>query len=200
MVREGLASMLKAAPDMTLVGQASDGDHAVTLAAESGPDVILMDLEMPRLDGISAAQRIRQLRPHTQILALTSFSDDARIQAALEAGMIGYLLKNIPANQLCDAIRSAADGKSTLAPEAAQALIQASVRSHQPGFDLTERELEVLALMVDGLTNAQIAQALAISLSTAKFHVSTILSKFNAGSRTEAVSLALKHKIVKHTK
>jgi two-component system, NarL family, response regulator LiaR len=200
MVREGLASMLKTAPDMTLVGQASDGDHAVTLAAECCPDVILMDLEMPRVDGITAARRIRQHCPHTQILALTSFSEDERIHAALEAGMIGYLLKNIPASQLRDAIRNAVDGKSTLAPEAAQALIQASVRPHQPGFDLTEREFEVLALMVDGLTNAQIAQALEISISTAKFHVSTILSKLNAGSRTEAVSLALKHNIVKQSK
>jgi len=196
MVREGLAAMLKTAPDMTLVGQASDGDYAVTFCAKTCPDVILMDLEMPRVDGVAAAKRVRECCPQTQIIALTSFSDDERIHAALEAGMIGYLLKNIPASQLQDAIRNAHAGKSTLAPEAAQVLIQASVRPPKPGADLTGRELEVLALLVEGQTNQQIAQSLEISLSTAKFHVSTILSKLNAGSRTEAVSMALKHGLV----
>lgn len=196
MVREGLAAMLKTAPDLQLIGQASDGDYAVAFCTETCPDVILMDLEMPKVDGITAARRIRDHCPQTQIIALTSFSDDARIQSALESGMIGYLLKNIPASQLQEAIRNAHAGKSTLAPEAAQSLIQASVRSPKPGADLTEREVEVLALLVEGQTNQQIAQSLEISLSTAKFHVSTILSKLNAGSRTEAVSLALKHGLV----
>lgn len=196
MVREGLAAMLKTAPDMTLIGQASDGDYAVTFCANTCPDVVLMDLEMPKMDGIAATTRIREHCPQTQIIALTSFSDDARIQAALEAGMIGYLLKNIPANQLQEAIRNAHAGKSTLAPEAAQALIQASVRPSKIGSDLTERELEVLALLVEGQTNQQIAQSLEISLSTAKFHVSTILSKLNASSRTEAASLALRHGLI----
>lgn len=196
MVREGLAAMLKTAPDLELVGQASDGDYAVALAVKTHPDVVLMDLEMPQVDGITATRRLREQCPETQVIALTSFSEDARIQAALEAGVIGYLLKNVPAGQLAEAIRNAHAGKSTLAPEAAQALIQATIRPQQPGFDLTERELEVLALLVDGLTNAQIAQTLAISLSTAKFHVSTILSKLNASSRTEAATLALKHALL----
>ncbi len=196
MVREGLTAMLKTAPDMELIGQASDGDYAVTFCTETCPDVVLMDLEMPKMDGISATKRIREHCPQTQIIALTSFSEDERIQAALAAGMIGYLLKSIPANQLQEAIRNAHVGKSTLAPEAAQSLIQASVRPPKLGADLTERELEVLALLVEGQTNQQIAQSLEISLSTAKFHVSTILSKLNAASRTEAVSLALKHGLV----
>lgn len=197
MVREGLATMLKTAPDMELVGQAADGEMAVTLCEQTHPDVVLMDLEMPRMDGVTAAGRIREVCPDTQMIALTSFSEDDRIRAALAGGMISYLLKNVPSGQLMEAIRNAALGRPTLAPEAAQALIQASVRpAAEPGFDLTARELEVLALMVDGFTNAQIAQALEISLSTAKFHVSTILSKLNAGSRTEAVSLALKHKLL----
>jgi len=196
MVREGLAAMLKTAPDMTLIGQVSDGDYAVTFCAETCPDVILMDLEMPKMDGVTATKHIREHCPQTQIIALTSFSDDERIHAALEAGMIGYLLKNIPANQLQEAIRNTHAGKSTLAPEAAQVLIQASVRPPKLGTDLTERELEVLALLVEGQTNQQIAQSLEISLSTAKFHVSTILSKLNVGSRTEAVSMALKHGLV----
>lgn len=196
MVREGLAAMLKAAPDLALVGQVSDGDYAVTFCADTCPDVVLMDLEMPRMDGVTATRKIRERCPQTQVIALTSFSEDERIQAALDAGVIGYLLKNIPARQMADAIRNAHEGKTTLAPEAAQSLIQSRVRPPRPGADLTERELEVLALLVDGQTNAQISQALAISLSTAKFHVSTILSKLNASSRTEAVSLALKHGLI----
>lgn len=196
MVREGLAAMLKTSPDMELIGQVSDGDYAVTFCAETCPDVVLMDLEMPKMDGITATAKIREHCPQTQVIALTSFSDDERIQAALQAGVIGYLLKNIPARQLQEAICNAHAGKSTLASEAAQSLIQASVRSPKLGADLTERELEVLALMIEGQTNAQIAQSLDISLSTAKFHVSTILSKLNASSRTEAASLALKHEIL----
>jgi len=151
---------------------------------------------MPRVDGVTATKRIREHCSGTQIIALTSFSDDERIQTALKEGMIGYLLKNIPANQLQEAIRNAHAGKSTLAPEAAQVLIQASVRPPKLGADLTGRELEVLALLVEGQTNQQIAQSLEVSLSTAKFHVSTILSKLNAGSRTEAVSLALKQNLI----
>lgn len=196
MVREGLTAMLKTAPDMQLIGQASDGDYAVALCAETCPDVVLMDLEMPKMDGVAATRKIRQHCPQTQIIALTSFSEDERIHAALEAGMIGYLMKNIPARRLQEAIRHAHAGKSTLAPEAAQALIQASIRPPKPGADLTAREREVLELLVEGQTNAQIAQSLEISLSTAKFHVSTILSKLNAVSRTEAASLALKHGLV----
>ncbi len=196
MVREGLSKMLKAAPDIQLVGAVADGEYAVMFCAQHCPDVVLMDLEMPRLDGIAATRQIREQCPATQIIALTSFSDVDHIQAALDAGVIGYLLKNIPASQLAEAIRNAQSGKSTLAPEAAQSLIQARTRPPGPGFDLTERELEVLALLVEGQTNAQVAQTLDISLSTAKFHVSTILSKLNASSRTEAVSLALKHGLV----
>jgi two-component system, NarL family, response regulator LiaR len=197
MVREGLTTMLKTAPDLELAGLAVDGEQAVTLCRQSCPDVILMDLEMPNLDGVSAARQIRDCCPNTKIIALTSFSEDERIHAALDAGVIGYLTKNVPAKQLVDAIRNANEGKSTLFSEAAQALIRASVSPRKLGFDLTERELEVLALLVDGLTNAQIARQLTISISTAKFHVSTILSKLNASSRTEAVSLTLKHGLIK---
>ncbi|MFW5749073.1 MAG: response regulator [Chloroflexota bacterium] len=196
MVREGLATMLKTAPDLELVGQAADGDHAVMLCARACPDVVLMDLVMPRMDGVEATRQIRMRCPRTQVIALTSFSEDERIHAALAAGVTGYLMKSVPAHQLIDAIRSAHAGKSTLAPEVAQVLIQASVRQQTDSFDLTERELEVLALLVDGLTNLQIAQRLGISLSTAKFHVSTILSKMNVASRTEAVSLALRQRLI----
>lgn len=197
MVREGLSTILRQSPDMELVGQASDGDFAVMMCSEHCPDVVLMDLLMPEMDGITAIGEIQKHCSDTQIIALTTFGDQERIQAALAAGAIGYLLKNVPSQQLLDAIRNAHAGKSTLSPEAAQVLIQASISSPPPGYDLTERELEVLALLVDGQTNAQIAQALEITLSTAKFHVSTILSKLDVSSRTEAVSLALKQGIIK---
>jgi NarL family two-component system response regulator LiaR len=196
MVREGLATFLKTALDLELVGEAADGESAVERCSRDCPDVVLMDLVMPDVDGVAATRAIRERCPDTQIIALTSFGDEARIQAVLEAGAIGYLLKNVPPKQLAEAVRNAHAGRPTLAPEAAQALMQAAIRPPEVGHDLTERELEVLALLVDGLTNAQIAQQLTISISTAKFHVSTILSKLNVASRTEAVSLALQHKII----
>lgn len=197
MVREGLTTMLKTIPEFELVGTASDGEKAVLLCQQSRPDVILMDLEMPHMDGVTAARSILEMNPDTKIIALTSFSENDRIQAALQAGMISYLTKNVQASKLADAIRSAHRGKSTLSSEAAQVLIQASVSPKEIGFDLTDREMEVLELLVEGCTNAQIAQELIISISTAKFHVSTILSKLNAASRTEAVSLALRHNLLK---
>lgn len=195
-VRHGLAVALETFEDLEVAGEAADGHEALQLCETVHPDVVLMDLVMPRMDGVEATRQIRMRCPRTQVIALTSFSEDERIHAALAAGVTGYLMKSVPAHQLIDAIRSAHAGKSTLAPEVAQVLIQASVRQQTDSFDLTERELEVLALLVDGLTNLQIAQRLGISLSTAKFHVSTILSKMNVASRTEAVSLALRQRLI----
>jgi NarL family two-component system response regulator LiaR len=195
-VRSGLATFLQAFEDFELVGEAGDGTEAVRLCAQISPDVVLMDLLMPEMDGIAATRAIREQHPEVRVIALTSFQDQDRVQAALDAGALGYLLKNVSAEELARAIRSARAGRPTLAPEATQALIHAATRPPEPGHDLTPREREVLALMVKGLNNAEIAKRLVVNRSTAKFHVSNILTKLGAASRTEAVALALTHHLI----
>jgi NarL family two-component system response regulator LiaR len=195
-VRSGLKAFLMVFDDMQLVGEASSGQEAVQIIERVQPDVVLMDLIMPDLDGAATTRSIRTRWPNIQVVALTSFREDDLVKSALQAGAIGYLLKNVGADELADAIRSAYAGRPTLAPEAAQVLIQASRQPAQPGFDLTEREREVLSLLVKGMSNNDIADRLVVSRSTVKFHVSSILSKLNVSSRTEAVALALNHKLV----
>jgi NarL family two-component system response regulator LiaR len=197
-VRSGLAAFLLAYDDLELVAEASDGAEAVRLCERSRPDVILMDLIMPRMDGATATRTIRERYPEVQVLILTSFKEDNLVQDALKAGAIGYLLKNVTADELSNAIRAAHRGRATLAPEAAQALIHVATQNREllPGHDLTERERDVLALMVTGKDNNEIADALIVSRSTVKFHVSNILSKLHASSRTEAVAIALQHNLV----
>ncbi len=155
-----------------------------------------MDLMMPGMDGPTATRALRAHCPGTQVIALTSYKDEDLVQQALEAGAIGYLLKDVSADDLAAAIRAAHAGKSTLAPEAAQVLIQTATRPPSPGHDLTVRELEVLQLMVSGQTNPEIAASLVVSPSTVKYHVSNILSKLGAASRTEAVAVALQNNLV----
>jgi NarL family two-component system response regulator LiaR len=195
-VRSGLAAFLLAFDDLELAGEASSGVEAVRLCNQLQPDVVLMDLVMPEMDGATATRAIRQACPQIQVIALTSFKEEELVQGVLQAGAIGYLLKNVSAEELTNAIRKAQVGQPTLAPEAAQALIHAST---QPplGHDLTDREREVLALMVKGLNNPEIAERLVVSQSTVKFHVSSILSKLGVSSRTEAVALAVQHHLVK---
>lgn len=197
-VRNGLRSFLSAYDDFELVGEAKNGEQAVRLVEQCRPDVVLMDMVMPGMDGTLATRQIRERFPMVQVIALTSFKEREQVQSALQAGAIGYLLKDISAEELARAIRQAYAGKPTLAPEAADVLIQA-VRNPETrmGGDLTEREREVLSLMVDGLNNQQIAERLVVGLSTAKSHVSNVLSKLGVSTRTEAVSFALKNSILR---
>jgi NarL family two-component system response regulator LiaR len=195
-VRSGLSAFLLAYDDFFLVGECSNGKEAVAMADRENIDVILMDMKMPEMDGPTATKLIREKHPDIQVIALTSFKEDDLVKNALKTGAIGYLLKNVSADDLANAIRSAYHGKTTLAPEAAQVLVRATQEPITPVTSLTDREKEVLALMVEGLRNPEIAQKLVISQSTVKFHVSSILSKLNVGSRTEAVSMAIKQKLV----
>jgi two-component system, NarL family, response regulator LiaR len=196
MVRHGLMTFLQAYDDMQIAGEAENGAEAVRLCARLQPDVVLMDLLMPEMDGVTATRIIRQECPKVQVLALTSYKDETRVQGALQAGAIGYLLKDVSADELAQAIRSAHAGRVTLSPEAAQALVQVASQPPAPGSDLTERECAVLALMVEGLSNTQIAARLVVSPSTIKTHVSNILSKLGVARRAEAVALAVRNKLV----
>ena len=195
-VRGGLKYFLLAFDDMELVGEAESGAKAIQLCPTAQPDVVLMDMMMPGMDGAEATQRIREMCPHVQVVALTSFQEDELIQRALQAGAIGYLLKDVPADELADAIRAAHAGRTTLAPQVAETLAQTATQPPKLGHNLTERELEVLKLLVAGCNNGEIAEELVISRSTARFHVSNILAKLGATNRAEAVGLAVQHKII----
>jgi NarL family two-component system response regulator LiaR len=195
-VRSGLSAFLLACDELELVGEAASGEEAVRKCRELAPDVVLMDLIMPGMNGAEATRAIREICPEVQVIALTSFKDDDLMQKTLQAGAIGYLFKNVSADELVKAIRSARAGNPVLAPEAAQALIHAVTHPQPIGYDLTDRERDVLNLMVKGFNNPQIAGQLVISRSTVKFHVSSILSKLSVASRTEAVALALQHHLV----
>lgn len=192
-VRSGLAAFLGVMSDFELVGEAGDGAEAVQRCKTLRPDVVLMDLMMPVLDGVAATQQIRALSPAPQVIALTSFPENGLVQNALRAGAVGYLMKNVSAVELAAAIRAAHVGRLTLSPEAAQALAQASLA---PADNLTDRERDVLALMVEGLPNQEIAERLVVSVSTVKFHISNILAKLGVENRVAAVSLAMQRKLV----
>ena len=194
-VRSGLSAFLSVNSDLELVGEAENGQQAVARAGLLQPDVILMDLMMPVMDGIAATQAIKRQHPAIQIVALTSFQEDELVQNALRAGAIGYLMKNVTARELAAASRSAKAGKMTLSSEAAQALVRANQQAQEPE-SLTEREREVLKLMVEGLNNAEIAERLVVSLSTVKYHISNILGKLGVDNRVSAVTLAIQRRMV----
>ncbi len=196
-VRSGLSAFLLAFDDLEHVGDAAGGADAVRRCISLKPDVVLMDLVMPDVDGAEATRRIREVCPDIKVIALTSYKEDDLVERALKAGALSYLLKDVTADELAHAIRAAYAGRSTLAPEAAEALIKAARKQPDEAAGLTARELEILALMVAGDSNPDIAGKLFVSRSTVKFHVSNILMKLGAATRTEAVSIALHKGLVK---
>jgi two-component system, NarL family, response regulator LiaR len=196
MVRKGLTTFLKVFDDLELAGEAENGIRAVEICAKENPDVVLMDMVMPEMDGQTATQIIHKQFPKVRVIALTSFSDGKMIKGMLQAGAIGYLLKDISADDLANAIRQAHTGKSILSADSMQMLIAENGKGPQPGQDLTARELDVLKFMVKGFSNTRIATELVLSPSTVKSHVSSILSKLHVFSRSEAVALAVREKII----
>jgi NarL family two-component system response regulator LiaR len=190
-VRRGLRGFLELDPELEVVGEASNGEEAVDMARRLEPDVVLMDLLMPVMDGIDATREIRKEMPDTEVVALTSVLEYASVTRAIKAGAIGYLLKNTEADELCKAIRAGAAGKVQLAPEAASRLIS-EVRAPASPEALTERETEVLKLIARGKANKEIAGELFIDEATVKSHVHSILSKLNVRSRTQAVLYAVR--------
>ena len=196
MLRSGLRQFIDTFDDLALAGEARNGAEAVKKCQENPPDVILMDLEMPVMDGIEATRQILHQNQGIRIIILTSFHEQDRVEHALQAGAISYMLKNASADELAQVIRSAHAGHPTLAPEATEALIRVSRQKTALGSDLTEREREVLALLVAGYSNAQIAAELSISTATVKFHVGGILSKLGVDSRSQAIALAWQYNLV----
>jgi NarL family two-component system response regulator LiaR len=195
-VRNGISLFLETCEDIVCVGEADSGRKGIRMAAELQPDVVLMDIVMPDISGIEATRVIREAHPDIQIIALTSFENEDAVPAMIDAGAISYLLKNVAVDEIASAIRRAYGGKGTLSPEASQALVRSVTRPKPLGHDLTDRELEVLALVVKGLNNTEIGEQLYISTSTVKNHVSNILAKLDAVTRSEAAALAVQHKLV----
>lgn len=197
-VRDGLVSMLSTQADFEIVAQADNGHQTVILANEFSPDVILLDLEMPEMDGVQVIQELRSVQPDVKVLVFTAFDTDERILGAVQAGAQGYLLKGVSRDELFNAVRVIYQGGSLLQPIVASKLIQ-RVSQDKSDFPekLTPRELEVLHLLAQGLQNKEIALELIISERTVKFHVSSILQKLDAGNRTEAVTIAIQHGLVK---
>lgn len=194
MVRSGLAAMIAAEPDLQPVGEAASGVDALRLVPPARPDVVLMDLVLPELDGIAAIGALAKQLPGTRFIVLTSVVDPREVERAIDAGAVGYVLKNVSSQELVAVVRAAHAGRRVLGPEATDALI-AGRQQRSLGADLTRRERELLQLMARGMNNQQIGAELGIAVPTVKFHITNILGKLQVENRTEAVLLALKHKL-----
>ena len=200
-VRNGMRSYLETLPDFSVVGEAASGEEAIELVTELIPDIVLMDLIMPGMDGIETTRRIKQISPRTQVVVLTSYHEDMHIFPALKAGAISYILKDMKMEKLVEALHRAVQGEVTLHPRVAVRVLQ-NIRGENPESEplfteLTDRELDVLKLIASGLTNSQIAENLVISENTVKGHVSNILSKLHMADRTQVAVYAWQSGIVK---
>jgi len=197
MVRDGLKVFLMMEDDIEVVGEADNGRQAIEKCGELLPNVVLMDMMMPEMDGPTATAEIKALYPQVQIIALTSFQqDDTLVQKAVQAGAIGFVYKDIDPQDLVETIHKAHAGQPAMAPAATQALMKAATKAPDPEFDLTKREVEVLALLAEGLTNQEIAARLIVSNSTVGYHVGNVLSKLGTNNRTEAVTMAYKYNLI----
>lgn len=197
MVRRGLRMTIAAELDLMLLGEAATGREAVRLVAELRPTLVLLDVQMPDMDGVTAAQTIRQAQPATAVVMLTSFAEDAQLYAALDAGVIGYLLKDISGDDLVEAMRGAVRGEPQLHPSIALRLMRRRSTTGDPFADLTERERDVLKTLARGFSNKEIAQALFLTETTVKGYVSTVLSKLGVSDRTQAALIAVRHGLVR---
>ena len=203
-VRQGVRFFLDTHPDFSVVAEADSGQTALKLAEENIPDVVLMDLIMPEMDGVEATRRIKDISPRTQIVVLTSYHDDEHIFPALQAGAISYVLKDIRMDDLAEAIQRAARGEATLHPRVASRVIQelhgSRTQELNPFTELTDREMEVLKLIANGLSNSEISEQLVISEYTVKGHVSNIFSKLHLADRTKAAVYAWQKGVVRRDK
>ena len=195
-VRDGMKNMLLVFEDLEFAGEAENGREALACLRNIAPDVILMDIAMPEMGGIPATRVIMEEYPQVKIIMLTSYPEDELIQESLQAGAMGFLLKNSTIDTLANAIRSVYAGQPVLAPEVTKALIRIKTAPVKPGSDLSQREQEVLALMVDGLSNEEIAERLVISPATARHHVSACIQKLGASNRAQASAMAVKLRLV----
>jgi NarL family two-component system response regulator LiaR len=196
MMRKGLRSFLEVTRGLECVGEAASGEEGIEFCAQIKPNVVIMDLMMPGMGGVAAIKALHAQQPQVRVIALTSFADPKLVQEAVNAGAIGYLLKNVSPTALAEAVMAAAEGRSVMGPEAVQALVQMAADPRPLGSDLTAREREILALLAKGLTNHEIAQRMTISEATVRFHVGNVLSKLEVGNRTEAAQVAFKHRLV----
>lgn len=194
-VRQGLRFLLEQQPDITVVGESGDGEQAVTLVSELLPDIVLLDLLMPRMDGVAAVREIKRITPTTKIIILTSYYEDDQIFSVIKAGALSYLLKDTSSQELVAAVRAAGRGESVLHPMVAARVLR-EMQQQSPLDELTRRELDVLTLIARGRSNHEIALALSIGEQTVKTHVSNILSKLHLADRTQAAIYALQKRLV----